>query len=120
MRTTIALVDDDPIVRKSMCKLIEEELPNVMVLTYETGEQILKDVSKGLRFPVIIMDYKLDNGNTGHLYTERILAIDPGASVIGFSIDHRAKDKFIRKGAKKFIKKNAPTEILINAIKKFM
>ena len=83
-------------------------------------EDIIKAIKKGKTFAFIIMDGKFGNAYLGPYYTEEILKLSPNTHVIGLSSDERLKEKFLSNGARYFVKKSDPVEVLDGVIEKIL
>lgn len=107
MAKRLAVVDDQQTLREVLGIFLEANFPDLEVVAFSGGEEILRVLGKGDRFDVVIMDGNLSDGDTGPRYTAEIVAKHPETAVIAFSFSLRLKPKFIENGACAFLLKSS-------------
>ena len=114
---TVLLVDDNPIVRESLCLLLEEDDHFVIAGQACNGREAVK-MAQSLRPDVILMDIAMPVLN-GLGATLLILAANPAAKVIVLSThtDDAYVKSMIAAGAAGFLDKETCGEILPEAIR---
>ena len=111
----ILIVDDHPIVRAGVRRLLAAE-PEMEVCEATNGREALT-VFKELRPAVVILDLNLP-GIGGLEVLARLKGVDPGARVLVLSMhdDETHVIRALRAGAAGYVTKNAPPKELLEAI----
>jgi len=115
---SIAIVDDRLGTRDLLKKLIYSNLL-AKVSLFSSGDDLLREISRGTKFNLYIVDYQLDYGHHAYWGDEvaiNILKLHINAIVIGMS---SKKDHF-RNPEVHFILKGTVTEKLIPLVKKLL
>ncbi|MCG6942663.1 MAG: PAS domain-containing protein [Thiohalocapsa sp.] len=117
-RCRVLIVDDHQIVREGLAGLLRAE-PDIDVIGEAANGARAIELAVDLEPDVIVMDVNLGAGIDGIEATRRVLAIDPGVTVIGLSmhIDQDVADAMRDAGAAAYLTKGGPPEALIKAIR---
>ena len=115
-KTTVLIVDDNTIVRQSLCSLLKSEGQLAVVGQARNGREGVR-MARTLRPDVVLMDIAMPVLN-GLEATREILAANPGAKVLMLSA--HSDDAYIERmtaiGACGFVEKQKVSEHLTNAI----
>ena len=113
----IIIIEDMPIVREGICRLIEQITDFEIIKEYTSGSNFLKDIHL-YTDEVILMDIELPDLN-GIQTTKKALAVKPNLKVIALTMFniHSYYFEMFEAGAKGFILKQSSVSELENAIR---
>jgi DNA-binding NarL/FixJ family response regulator len=116
-KTTVLLVDDNAVVRESLCTLLTEEGQSEVVGQARNGREAVK-LAHTLQPDVILMDIAMPILN-GFEATLQILTANPTAKVLFLSAhcDDAYVDRGVAVGALGFLEKQSALEDLAEAIR---
>ena len=116
-KTTVLLVDDNAVVRESLCALLTEEGQSEVVGQARNGREAVK-LAHTLQPDVILMDIAMPILN-GFEATLQILTANPTAKVLFLSAhsDDAYVDRGVAVGALGFLEKQSASEDLAEAIR---
>lgn len=114
-RVRVLLVDDHAVVRAGYRTLLQDSAVEVVGEAADARTACLEYLALGP--DVVVMDLSLP-GAGGFEAIRRILARDPGARILVFSIheDVAFVEQALRAGARGYITKNSAAEILVEAV----
>ena len=117
---TVALVEDDSVVRGSLARLIGESKGFSCVAEFATGEEALKRLP-GLKPQVVLMDVNLP-GMSGIACTHRLKQLLPQTQVVMLTMYDDSDHIFraLQAGATGYLLKRAETEEVLEAIRDAM
>ena len=117
MTTSVMLVDDHPLFRQGLRRVLEAQEGIEVIMEVADGEEALR-ISKQLMPDVVIMDIKLPNKN-GLQVTRALKQSAPDVAVIMLTAFHDDEQIFhaIRAGAAAYFPKDVTPRRLIEAIK---
>jgi DNA-binding NarL/FixJ family response regulator len=117
MAIKVLIVDDHPILREGLRVLLEKETDMEVTGEAGTGYEAVQLAGK-LQTDVIVMDINMPDMN-GIEATRRILAEDPGKTVLALSLesDRRFVVEILESGARGYLLKDAFFEELATAIR---
>jgi DNA-binding NarL/FixJ family response regulator len=115
-KINVLIVDDHPIMREGLRKLLEEEADIVVVAEAGTGQQAL-DIARDMQPDVVLLDINLPNLN-GIQVTSRLKAERSGIAVILLTAydDEEQILHAMRAGASAYCPKDIEPERLMNVI----
>ncbi|MBF0457725.1 MAG: response regulator transcription factor [Nitrospirae bacterium] len=116
--TKILLVDDHPIVREGIIKILHRQPDIETIIEAETSKEALSHLKKS-EFNVVILDISLPDKN-GLLTLEQIKHDYPGLPVLILSMypEEEYAIQSLKLGASGYLNKKALPDELLNAIKK--
>ena len=120
LKTTFAILDDHPILRRGLSALLDSEPGFEVVAQFDRAEELLHDQArKGV--DVIIADISLP-GMSGLELIKHLVARDPEVVVIVISRHDELlyAERAIRAGAKGYLMKLEASEVLIRAVRKVL
>ena len=115
MRTRVLIVDDEPLVRRSMERaLVDQGFDVVTAATIAEGDALFA----AHRPPVIVLDIKLPDGS-GLDLLPRLRGIDPGVKVVVVTAFGETAEavRAMKLGAADFLKKPYDIEELLHAVR---
>jgi len=117
MTTTVMLVDDHPLFRQGLRRVLEAEEDIEVIMEVADGEEALR-LAKQLTPDVILMDINLPNLN-GLQVTRELKQASPDMAVIMLTAFHDDEQIFhaIRAGAAAYFPKDVTPRRLVEAIK---
>lgn len=117
MAIRVIVVDDDPIVRQSICRIIDRS-PDLAVVAKASNGQEAIDLCIKVDHDVVVMDMKLPDIN-GDEATRSILDAKPSTKVLGLSAFHEPVfvENMIDAGAAGFLFKPEDITDLLPAIR---
>jgi DNA-binding NarL/FixJ family response regulator len=117
MSGSALIIDDHPLYRDALTQLLRTMLPESSVKAASSAEEGLRlaDTLPNLR--LVLLDFALP-GMSGTEATAVLLRKYPSVSIIAVSASEERRDATaaLRAGAKQFISKAVPTEVLADAI----
>ena len=116
-KITVLMVDDNAVLRKGLCALLEEEGQSEVVGQARDGREAVK-LARTLQPDVILMDIAMPVLN-GFEATLQILAANPAAKVLILSAhsDDAYVDRGVAVGALGFLEKQSASENLAEAVR---
>ena len=116
--TTIALVDDHPVVSRSLQAFLESFADLKVVGVARSGEELLERLPDW-RPQVVLQDLLLAGGIDGVETTRRIVEHAPATRVIALtaSMDEGRMMGVLRAGAAGYVRKDAEPEVLLAAVR---
>ncbi len=116
----ILVVDDHPVTRRGLAKIIDQESDLVIVAEAEDSVQAL-DAIKRLKPDLVIADISLKD-SSGLELTKTIKKLYPALPVLIQSMHEETmySERSLQAGAMGYIMKDAPTEDLMTAIRKVL
>lgn len=115
--TRVVIVDDHPVVRDSLARLINAEADLEVVGAAETADEAYR-VFRNARPDVVIVDIALSDAH-GLELLQSLLTEAPEARAVVFSMydDKTYAERAIRSGAHGYVMKSAPTRSVLDAIR---
>ena len=116
MKATILIVDDHPLLRSGLRKVLEQHSGLVTVREAASGREAVSQAAAS-KAGLILMDIHLPD-MSGIEATRRVLEADPAAKVVIFSADasRRLVDSALEAGARGYLLKKSAAEELIHAL----
>jgi CheY-like chemotaxis protein len=115
----VLLVDDHPVMRQGLTRLLREHTGMEVIGEASDGEQAV-ELARQLRPDVVVMDVNLPRLN-GVDATRMIHHEVPGVRVVGLSMYHHSEagKAMVEAGAAAYLPKDAPISELLSAISEF-
>ena len=113
----IMIVDDQPITRAAIRKILETDPAFNVISEAGSGEQAI-EIASNMNLDVILMDIKMPNLN-GIETTKKILARQPEAKIIALTsiANEQSPKEMLEAGARGYLTKNSGQAEIIRAIK---
>lgn len=120
LRQRILIVDDHPIFRKGIAQLLDHEIDVTVCGEAETAPQALGEVER-LEPDLVIVDVSL-KGASGIELVKQLKALRPTLPTLVVSMHDEMlyAERALRAGARGYVMKQEPPEIVIAAIRKVM
>ncbi len=117
-KKVVAFINDDADFASTRVELLQLSVPSLVdFVIFPNCEDLIAAMDTDYRFDVYIVDFNLGKGKNGATCTEEILALHPGAIVIGSSSDGKTRDSFIESGARDFINAKEGAESMANLLR---
>ncbi|MDA3862171.1 MAG: response regulator transcription factor [Melioribacteraceae bacterium] len=113
----IIIADDHQVIREGIKRIINSQIDLEITAEVETGEALLSKISTD-KFDVVILDVGLP-GRSGIGILGDIRKFEPKLPVLIFSMqpEERVAIRAIRAGANAYLSKEAPVDVLLQAIR---
>lgn len=113
----VMIVDDHPLIRETLRKIIEAE-PDLIVAAEAGAGPVALDLVDGVRPNVILMDGSMPE-MSGIETTKRLKKIQPKAKIIGLTLYAQSTylEEMVAVGASGYLLKSSPPEDVIDAIR---
>lgn len=117
----ILIADDHNIVRKGLVMIITYEFPSAEIVDVDNSESLLEELSKG-KWDIVVCDNSMPPGLSGVESIRQMKEISPGTPIIILSMQpiEELAVRAIKSGASAYLKKDAPGDELIRALKQVL
>jgi DNA-binding NarL/FixJ family response regulator len=116
MGMRIILADDQPDVRSALKLLLEEKPGNKVTSEVSTSGELVRQIRKNPA-DLILLDWELPDGRPQELL-KTLQALSPQLSVIALSSRPQMRKAAMEAGAKDFVCKSEPPELLMSVLEK--
>lgn len=116
----LVIVDDHPLMREGQARTLESEMDLTVAGQYESGEDLLEDLDD-LEVELIIVDISLP-GMGGLELVKHLQSLRPELPLLVVS-RHDEKlyaERVIRAGARGYVMKEEPSEVMIRAVRRVL
>jgi DNA-binding NarL/FixJ family response regulator len=119
MSGSALIIDDHPLYRDALIQLLRTMLPEASVRAASSAEEGLRLAETLPDLRLVLLDFALP-GMSGTEATAVLLRRHPNLAIIAVSASEERRDATaaLRAGAKQFISKAVPTEVLAGAIER--
>jgi DNA-binding NarL/FixJ family response regulator len=119
MSGSALIIDDHPLYRDALLQLLRTMLPEASVKAASSAEEGLRLAETLPDLRLVLLDFALP-GMSGTEATAVLLRRHPNLAIIAVSASEERRDATaaLRAGAKQFISKAVPTEVLAGAIER--
>ncbi|MDX1591076.1 MAG: response regulator transcription factor [Balneolaceae bacterium] len=120
LKTKIVIVDDHPIMRKGLASTLEAEPGFDVIRQYERAEEVLNELDE-LKPDLIVVDVSLP-GMNGIELVKNVVFRDPDQKMLMVSRHEESlyAERALRAGAKGYIMKFEPSDVLMKAVRKVL
>lgn len=114
------LVDDHEMIRSGLKAIIRQYIPLSTVDEAYDGDSGFEKI-KHTNYDLILLDINMPNTDSFSLVSN-ILAFRPGARILIFSMNDENvyAEKYLKMGAMGYLRKDEPSEIIVNAITRIL
>jgi DNA-binding NarL/FixJ family response regulator len=114
----IFILDDHPIIRDLLGKLLESELDFTCCGGADTAAAALEQIQRTMP-DLVIVDISLKSGRNGLEFTKDIRSIYPTLPLLVFSMHDEAlyAERVLRAGANGYVSKSEPSSTVVDAIR---
>ena len=120
MKTRIVIVDDHPIMRKGLASTLETEPGYDVVKQFEKAEEVLSEM-EALNPDLIVADVSLP-GMNGIELVKNVIFRNPDQKILIVSRHEESlyAERALRAGAKGYVMKFEPSDVLMKAVRKVL